>query len=323
MRILLVKMSSMGDVIHALPAVTDAAKAYPDIRFDWVVEEGFAQIPSWHQQVNEVFPIALRRWRQQGYFKLCQHPEWKALKKKLAKQPYDRIIDAQGLLKSAYVSCFGHGQRDGLSFSSAREPLSSLFYHHRLFVAKDQHAVNRIRQLMAQSLEYTLADKALDYGINPDAFGKKINKKQEPYVLFFHGTSRADKCWPESHWVSLAQKIVQTGLKVRLPWGSEEERARAMRIAGQCDGVSVLPKLSLGDIAGELLGARLAVTMDTGLGHLAAALSVPTVALYGPTDPVLIGTYGENQVHLTTPNRSADLATLLPEQVWEAINHQL
>lgn len=323
MRILLVKMSSMGDVIHALPALTDAAKAYPDIRFDWVVEEGFAEIPSWHRQINEVMPISLRRWRQQGYVKLCQNPEWKALKKKLARRPYDMIIDAQGLLKSAYVSCFARGQRCGLSFGSAREPLSSLFYHHRLPVAKDQHAVTRIRQLMAQSLKYTLDDKALDYGMNPDAFGKKTDKKQEPYVLFIHGTSRADKCWPESHWVSLAQKITQTGLKVRLPWGSEEERARAMRIAGQCDGVSVLPRLSLGDIAGELLGAKLAVTMDTGLGHLAAALSVPTVALYGPTDPALIGTYGENQVHLTTPHHSADLATLLPEQVWEAINNQL
>ena len=103
MRVLVVKMSSLGDVIHTLPALTDAAAAIPGITFDWVVEEGFAEIPAWHPAVDTVIPIALRRWRKHPW-RDFRGPQWRACRQALRRQHYDAVIDAQGLLKSVFVA---------------------------------------------------------------------------------------------------------------------------------------------------------------------------------------------------------------------------
>lgn len=165
MRVLIVKTSSMGDVLHTLPALTDAAQAIPGIRFDWVVEEGFAQIPSWHKSVERVIPVAIRRWRK-AWFSAPIKAERQAFREAVQAVKYDAIIDAQGLVKSAaLVTRLAHGVKHGMDWQSAREPLASLFYNRRHHIAKQQHAVERTRELFAKSLGYAKPQTQGDYAI--------------------------------------------------------------------------------------------------------------------------------------------------------------
>jgi len=297
-RVLVVKMSSLGDVIHTLPALTDAAAAVPGIRFDWVVEEAFSEIPAWHPAVDRVIPVALRRWRKTP-FKSLTGPEWKAFRASLKLRHYDAVIDAQGLLKSAFIARMVGAPRFGLDKQSAREGLASHFYHHKISVARDLHAVQRIRLLFAHALKYTLSSASGDYGVRANL--KTGGDKMPSSLLFFHGTARAEKLWPQERWIKLAKLVGQRNYVVWLPWGSPEERERAERIASAAENAQVLPRLDLLGLASMLMEVDGAVAVDTGLAHLSAALDVPTVSLYGPTHIELIGAYGRNQTHIASP----------------------
>ncbi len=325
MRVLIVKTSSMGDVIHTLPAVTDAVAAVPGIVFDWVVEEGFDEIPAWHPAVNKVIPVAIRRWRKTP-FAVLGGIEWKAFKSQLRKETYDLVIDAQGLLKSAMVARLVDAPRAGYDKESVREKLASWFYHRRYHVAREQHAVERTRQLFAQALGYDIPTSEGVYGIDTQRF--KLSGEREPYAIFLHGTSRHDKHWPENYWLELCRTVSEAGYEIRIPWGSDAERERAQRIADASPRAKVLPKLNLHGVATELQHAELVVSVDTGLGHLSAALGRPTVAIYGPTSPLLVGTYGENQKHILAGDFPKDdlpaadpvvMTALTPARVWQAV----
>ncbi|WP_349616368.1 lipopolysaccharide heptosyltransferase I [Azotobacter salinestris] len=296
MRVLLIKTSSLGDVIHTLPALTDAAQALPGIRFDWVVEEGFAEIPAWHPAVERVLPVAIRRWRR-NLWQTTTRAEWRRFRQSLGDSRYDLVIDAQGLLKSAWLTRFGGAPVAGLDRRSAREPLASLFYGRRYPVPWGQHAVERVRQLFAQALGYSVPATVGDYGLDRSRLATPAGA---PYLLFLHGTTWDSKHWPESYWRELAERMIAEGWAVRLPWGNAAEQARAERIAEGLAAAEVLPRTNLAGIAGILAGASACVAVDTGLGHLAAALDVPTISLYGPTDPRLTGAYGRHQRHLTS-----------------------
>ncbi|QIR25487.1 lipopolysaccharide heptosyltransferase RfaC [Kluyvera genomosp. 3] len=317
MRVLIVKTSSMGDVLHTLPALTDAMHAIPDIRFDWVVEEGFAQIPSWHEAVDRVIPVAIRRWRK-AWFSAPIKAERKAFRDAIQAVKYDAIIDAQGLVKSAaLVTRLAHGIKHGMDWSSAREPLASLFYNRRHHIAKQQHAVERTRELFAKSLGYTKPETQGDYAIAQHFVGA-LTPAEAPYCVFLHATTRDDKHWPEENWRELIRLLGERGLRIKLPWGAPHEEARAKRLAEGFDYVEVLPRLSLEKVAHVLAGAEFVVSVDTGLSHLTAALDRPNITLYGPTDPGLIGGYGKNQVAC-----NADLASLnnlQADKVLELIN---
>ena len=293
MRVLLIKTSSMGDVIHTLPALTDAQRAIPGIRFDWVVEEGFAEIPTWHPAVDQVIPLALRRWRK-NLRAAWRSGEFGAFRQRLREGQYDLCIDAQGLLKSAVFSPYVNAPVAGLDRASAREPLASLFYQHRFSVAWRQHAVERVRQLFAHSLGYTLPDGLGEYGVQLPPPLASIGPAAS--LLFLHSTTWPTKHWPVDYWRQLA--MLAAPRQVLLAWGNAAEQARAELIAEALDNVQVLPKQSLAGITGVLQQVQACVAVDTGLGHLAAALGVPTVALFGPTDPGLSGNYGQEQVHL-------------------------
>ncbi len=312
----MVKMSSLGDVIHTLPALTDAARALPGIRFDWVVEEAFAEIPAWHPAVDQVIPVAIRRWRKRP-LKNFTGPERRRARNALRRQHYDAVIDAQGLLKSAFIVRLVKATRYGMDKHSVRERLAALAYQHKIPVPRDMHAVERIRVLFARALNYPLPTGPGDYCLRDSLRGGLPDKlapagqELPPGLLFFHGTARAEKLWPEDHWIELAALAAQQGYTVWLPWGSDEERQRAERIAGrhnsgQNPAVQVLPRLDLRGLTGMLLQVSGAVAVDTGLGHLSAALDVPTVSLYGPTRTELIGAYGRNQVHLQSPVGAQD-----------------
>ncbi len=298
MRVLIIKTSSMGDVIHTLPALTDAGKAIPGISFDWVVEEGFSEVTRWHPLVKKSIPVALRRWRKTIFTKKTRQ-EWLAFRELLRTTHYDLIIDAQGLLKSAFLALNAKGKSCGFSFHSARDPLAAFFYHQRFSTAKvkEQHAVTRVRDLFSQVLGYTLPMTVPDYGIDRQRFQQAGHP--EKYLVFLHGTTWTTKHWPETYWIELAKLASDHGFLIKLPWGTLSEQERAQRIAATCSSTEVLPRQDLVGMAKVLASAQAIVAVDTGLGHLAAALDVPTISLYGPTHPALTGALGQSQKHLT------------------------
>lgn len=294
MHVLIVKTSSMGDVLHTLPALTDAMHAIPGIRFDWAVEENFAQIPGWHPAVDKVLPVAIRRWRKH-WFGSQQREERVLFKRELQSRQYDIVIDAQGLIKSAaLVTRLSKGVKHGQDSRSAREPFASWWYDIRHEVSKKQHAVERTRELFAKSLGYEKPQTQGDYAI-AGHFSTIATEDAAPYLIFLHATTRDNKHWPEDHWRGLIELVQPMGLRVKLPWGAEHEHQRAQRLAEGFEYVEVLPKLSLEAVAQQLAGACAVVSVDTGLSHLTAALDRPNITLYGPTDPGLIGGYGKNQ----------------------------
>lgn len=309
LHILIVKTSSLGDIIHTLPAVSDAARAIPGLKIDWVVEEAFAEIPAWHPAVTRVIPVAIRRWRKNWWQNLIGG-EVRQFRQLLKHTPYDLIIDAQGLIKSALVSRQARGPVSGLDRNSIREPAASWFYQQRHAVPKAEHAVQRVRQLFARSLGYGFDANALDYGIQKQGIQEQGIQQQgiqeqitsrrdtRPTLMFLHGTTWDSKHWPEPYWRELARLASEAGYRVKLPWGNTDEETRAVNLAQGLSDVDVLPRMSLSALAAELLSSDGVVAVDTGLGHLAAALNRPTVSIYGATNPVLSGTFGYHQLQL-------------------------
>ncbi|OCG26785.1 lipopolysaccharide heptosyltransferase 1 [Gilliamella sp. HK2] len=316
MRALIVKTSSMGDVLHTLPALTDAANSLSNITFDWVVEENFTQIPSWHFAVDRVIPVAIRRWRKNWFAKNVRQERHKFIQT-LSQQEYDCIIDAQGLIKSAFlITRKAHGIKHGLDRKSIKEPIASWFYDVKHSIPKQMHAIERIRLLFAQSLQYKQPDSIGDYAI-AQHFLSSLPDDNQQYLIFLHATTRDEKHWSEEAWRNLIKLVEPTGLKIKLPWGAPHEQARAIRLAQGFKHVEVLPKLSLSDIATIIAGAKAVVSVDTGLSHLTAALDRPNITLFGETDPKLIGGYGKNQFSIISNEKM--MQTIQAEQVYQQL----
>jgi heptosyltransferase-1 len=295
MRVLLVKMSSLGDVVHALPAVTDASRH--GIEFDWVVEEAFTSIPERHPAVRTVLPIAWRRWRKNLF---RERASLGTFVKKLRSERYDLVLDAQGLVKSAAVTALARAPiRAGLSFSSAREGLAALAYNRRIDVFRGDHAVDRLRRLFAAVFEYPVPDLG-----EPESFGLIGAVEPEPIsgsrprVLFLHGTTWVSKLWPVGMWRSLAQRFAAEGWQVELPWGDESELQSAQAIVQGVEGARVLAPSTLAELGERIATSALVIGVDSGLAHLAGASNVPTVVIYGSTNPDLTGCRGEQAVNL-------------------------
>ncbi|MFK7732422.1 MAG: lipopolysaccharide heptosyltransferase I [Pseudomonadales bacterium] len=304
MNILLIKLSSMGDLIQALPALSDAQKHHPDIQFDWVVDEAFAEIPGWHPAVRDTITSAHRRWRKH-IFNTDTRAELRSFRHALRNKPYSKIIDAQTNTKSAIVTALSRGEKHGPDGKSVREYPAHWAYHHRYKIDRQQLAIDRWRQLFAYVLQYPTPDSTPNFGLGNTEFSLQgFEAPTSDYLVFVHNASWASKYWPIKHWQSLLQRADQQGLKVLLPWGSLDERESAVAIAEQYANATVLPRLSLASIAALMRGSKGAICMDTGLAHLAAALGVRTLTMYGPTDPNLIGATGPNTVHLSVKNYS-------------------
>jgi len=284
----------MGDIIHTLPALTDAVNYDPTIQFDWVVEKSFQEIPLWHKAVKQVIPAEIRSWRKKPLQLPCEK-SFKNFIKQIRSKKYDLIIDAQGLVKSAWITKVAKGQSVGFNIKTAREHLAGLFYNKTYPTDWSLHAVSRMRNLFADSLGYSYQAMPLDYGICQEQLPQ--SQKQD-YIVFLHGTTWPTKHWPESYWKQLAEKLSPNISNILLPWGNEKEKQSAENIARVADNIEVLPKMDLTHLSGILRNAKLIYAVDTGLGHIAAALETPTISLFGATDLNLTGAYGKNQYHL-------------------------
>ncbi len=299
-RILLVKTSSLGDVIHNLPVVDDILAQFPEAQIDWVVEESFADIPRLHPKIHKVFAVAFRRWRKQLFSKNTW-VEIAKFRQDIKQNKYDAIIDTQGLLKSGLLTAWAHGTKHGYDSRSAREPLASWFYDKKYTISYQQHAVIRNRTLAAKSLGYAPPTNVPNYGISQHEASDNASENLIDigslgnYIIALHGTSRDSKLWPVANWVVLGKALLNLNLNLVLPWASVAEQQRANEIASQLSNAKVLPKLKISALAGVIGGAQAAVGVDTGLSHLAAALSIPTIAIYTDTNPEFTGVMAGSQ----------------------------
>lgn len=291
-RFLLMKTSSLGDVLHNLAVVSDLQRVFPGAIVDWCVEAPFAEIPAWHHGVRHIIPVSIRRWRKQ----LLKRETWAEIGLTLGalrSEHYDAIIDTQGLVRSVLLGRLAHGPVYGQNWREARESLSGLLVNHPLAVPYALHAVERYRTIAATALGYAdqLPGLPLDFGLNTRYPLQPGNE-----VFLFTNTSRDKKLWPEDHWVTVGRALRDAGLTPVFTAGNEIEAARSQRIAaGIAEGSAlgeVLFRPSLTQLTERISKARLCLGVDTGFTHIACALTVPTIAIFTDTDPELAGGFG-------------------------------
>jgi len=284
-RILIVRPSSLGDIVHALPVVHDVhTYCGSDVQVDWIAEEAFASLIEMNHGVHRVIPFALRRWRRE----LLHRATWRQMaqfRTALRARAYHTVIDLQEQLKGALVSALARGHVHGPDRASIREPLATLAYRGKHAIDPQQHLIDRCRQLAGKALGYA-SDGPPVFDLVPPPL---TAAQARPYVVLVHATSRPDKLWPEANWRKLVAYFAAAGDCVVLPWGSADEEARSRRLAEGFAAAIVPPRTSLPQVASLLSQARVVCGVDTGLVHLAAALGVPTLALFTVTDPTLAG----------------------------------
>lgn len=287
-RALIVKTTSMGDVIHALPAVADLARAQPDLSIDWVVEKSFSDIPRLSRYVSEVHEVAVRQWRKNVF----SRQTWESvgrIRAALEGAHYERVVDLQGLLKSAVIGKWAKSFLLGYDKDSIKESWASRFYDRTYAVSKSLSAVTRCRMLMAYAFDYDYRQYPLDFGL------QVVNEPagEQPYAVFLLNTSRETKLWSEAKWIELAKGAHRAGFDVHLLWGAPAEEERVRRVASQAGSFCrVMPRMSIKDCALEMQKSTFVVGVDTGLTHLAAATAKPTVGLFLDYPVELVGLTG-------------------------------
>jgi len=283
--VLVVRPSSLGDVVHALALVSDVERHCPEFAVDWVAEEAYAPLVRLDPRIRRVIPLALRRWRRTPLARETRR-EFAVFRADLRRDSYCAILDLQEQIKGAVVARMARGLRHGFDRASIREPVASLLddVHHR--VARELHFLDRCRALAGAALGYAAEGSPLwRISTPPDAAAMPAC----PYVIAFHATSRSDKLWPEESWRHLLAHLASAGFAVLLPSGNADEAARSRRIAQGSDKSIALGAQTVPELASLIRHAHLAVGVDTGLTHLAAALGTPTVSLFTSTDPARAG----------------------------------
>jgi heptosyltransferase I len=291
--ILFIKTSSLGDVVHHMPAVSDARRHRPHARIGWVVEEAFAPLVRLHPAVDDVISVASRRWRRMPLAPQTWR-EAAAFARAMRAQSHETVIDAQGLLRSALVTSLARGRKHGYDRQSVRERAASLFYDEHHGVARDLHAIMRNRLLTADALGYA-PDEPIDFGLDRASLTEGVLGRE---VVLLHATARPEKEWPVERWIELGRSLHADGFSVVLPWGNESERQRSLKIASALPD-AIVPQLQpLDQVARMIARAAFVVGVDTGLLHVAAALSVPLVAIFVGTEPGQHGPLGSGKIEI-------------------------
>lgn len=273
--ILFIKTSSMGDVLHHMPAVTEAKRHFPGARITWVVDEMYAPLAALHPAVDEIITIAQRRWRKQ-LFTARSWREFREAVRKLRARNYDKIVDTQGLVRTGLMGLLARGEHHGYGRDSIREPFAARFYDVNHKVGWDLHVIARNRTLTARALGYEVQGEP-DYGFDR---AKVQPSRSGNYAIIFHATAKAKKEWPEERWIEVGRDLAKRGLEVLLPWGNDAERARSERLAAQIPNAAVPDRVPILDVAKLIAGAKIVCGVDTGFLHIAAALGVPVVAVF-------------------------------------------
>jgi heptosyltransferase I len=290
--ILFIKTSSLGDVIHHMPALNEARTKRPDARFSWVVEEAFAPLVRLHPGVDEVIEVASRRWRSA----LAQPDTWREMRRftgLLRSRRYDTVIDTQGLIRTGIITRLARGERHGYDAESIRERWASRFYDMRHGVDRGLHAIERNRRLAGLALGY-VPEGQPDYGLDRS---RLVAASRRPYALLLHATARREKQWPEPRWIELGTALAGS-YELIVPWGTPAERERSLRLASLLPGAKVPERQPLDAIARLIAGATFVVGVDTGLLHLAAALDVPLVGIFTASEPGLTGPMGSGPIEV-------------------------
>lgn len=285
-RILVVRPSSLGDVVHALPVVADIARASPEARIDWLAEEAFAPLVALHPRIDNVIGVALRRWRHE----LASRNSWREMlefRRRLRAARYDAILDLQEQVKGAIMARMARGVVHGFDRHSVREPASVWLHDRHHAVERSVHFEDKCRVVAGAALGYSPTG-APQYGIVPPVAAQGVVPAQR-YAVGVHVTSRDDKRWPDAHWHELIDALDQSGIAIVLPWGNDNERLRSEAIAKGHARAIVPRRMPLPDIAALLAHAEVVIGVDTGLVHLAAALHAPTIAIFTTTDAKLAG----------------------------------
>jgi heptosyltransferase-1 len=304
-KILLVKLSSLGDVLHNLPIVWDLRERLPDAQIDWIVEEAYVHLlqplktTETFRGIDRIIPVAFRRWRK-NLLSPRTWSEFFAMRKALQETAYDVLLETQGLLKSALVCALAKKSDTAIvaglgnaTEHSGYEPMARMFYTESVHVPVKCHAIDRSRWVMCSVFDWPLLNRNEEpprfypqefLGKLPPLVFEGLKKTEQsapaPYVVCFHSTARAAKRWPNEHWVELGNILSSQGYQVILPWGSESEMKVSALIASQIPGAIVPRAFSIEEAYSLVAHAALTVGVDTGLTHLSAVLGKPTVEIY-------------------------------------------
>jgi heptosyltransferase-1 len=320
MRILIVKLSSLGDVIQTMAVLPDVLEVFPNAQVDWVVEEAFAPLVQLAHGVRAVIPVGQRRWRK-SYFSAATRAERQLFYARLRQDAYDAVIDFQGLIKSAWVGRAARLASGGFSTTYANGSDACSYewpvrYLLQRSVPMPQriHAVARYRLLAAQALGYShmpLLQLPARYAWLLGAQPQGVNGV--PEVVLAHGTTRTDNEWPDAHWLALARQLVTEGFSVGLPHAGPRELARVQALAQSLGPAAcVWPALGLDALACRMAASAGVVGVDSGLSHLAVALDLPHVQIFSQDRAWRAGPVGRDYQTVVGGAHAPDVA-----QVWE------
>ena len=304
-KILLVKLSSLGDVLHNLPIVWDLRKRLPNAQIDWIVEEGYVHLleplktTETFRGIDRIIPVAFRRWRK-NLFSIRTWCEFFAMRKVLQATIYDVALETQGLLKSALVCALARKSENAIAAGlgnatehSGYEPMARMFYTQSVHVPVKCHAIDRSRWVMCSAFDWPLLNRNEEPPLfYPNDFVEQLapltieglrneaNGVTAPYVVCFHSTARAAKRWPSESWIEIGKALSSQGYQVLFPWGSPEEMKTSALMASQVPGAIVPRAFSIYEAYRLVAHAALTIGVDTGLTHLAAAMGKPTIEIY-------------------------------------------
>ena len=291
----------MGDLMHALPALTEAKENIQDISFDWVVDKNFSSVPSWHPLVNNIITTDHRNWKKHLFSKQSRD-SLKSSINQINSGNYDLVVDMQNNLKSAFISYLTKHDVVGMDAKSAREYPAHLSYSRKIKIKKELHAIQRQKRLLGEALGYTSDENKVDYGASYNNFTKPNINLPNKYCVLVQNASWVTKQWSVQNWQDLIKYLDEKNIPMLLPSGNLNEYERAKEICSISNKAEAIEIMPLNEIAYIIKNAEFCICSDTGLAHLSALTGTPSITLYGPTKTSLIGTYGKSQIHIVGKN---------------------